>query len=179
MVGFLRFLSSEKSSTSSKMWKLVASRFLKFFHFVYTQSNLVEGQVSELQQGGIQLAFFPWYYLFLSGSLNSLCVFYTQWSLVKDSWGDHIISITLRFYIFTSLARGHLSCAPRWSLKYHVISITLRYSISVSLSQSYFKASHYFRLLFAFLLSRPTTCNTIFSASPLCVVWHKVRTQSA
>ena len=89
-------------------------------------------------------------------SLNSLRVFYTLGNLVKGSLVKEVsfIMITLCFFISACLAQEHLSSALRWSLKYYIISISLLQSISTDLTQGYFKASHYLRLLFTFLLSR-------------------------
>ena len=104
--------------------------FLIHFAFVYTNGNLVSGQVLERRENSTYVLSVGFSFLLSLCSHNSLLVFYTEGSLVKGhllsalhlSLKYHIISISLRFLISTSLVQKQLSSTPLRSRKHHIIS---------------------------------------------------------
>ena len=106
------------------------SQFTSFFlHLVI----LVKGLRTTGGRG--QLGFFPWVWLFSLGSLYSLPAFNTQGSLIKGPIElSYYLDFCSFFFISLRLAQVYLTSAPRKSLKF-IISISLLFFISTSLAQ--------------------------------------------
>ena len=178
MVDFLCFLYSRESGTRTKMWNLVViffywhansgfsqslcscCVFLIPFTFFYTQSSLVKGL--------LEVSYYLYYSLFLYLHKSGIRSSFICLTLVSKI--SHIL-ISIHFFISTGLAQGY-------SKALHYFSLSLLFYFH-EFGTRLFKVLHYVRLHFTFLLIHPTTWNMVFSASPLWVIWHKVRALSA